>query len=175
MKERLTTDNPTTNTKNMLNLAYAKDGYVYLRYGVNDVNLCDYVSEFATKQGCNYTANEILEGACLECDCEVNLLYCLAVQAAELRERLKYYEDLDEQGQLIRPPCKVGDIVYWQTPYGIEELTVDLIKIIGNQEIRIRARRFVKEIVYFSLEHFGKTVFLTREEAQAKLKEGVQR
>ena len=80
----------------MLNLAYAKSGEVYLRYGVDDINLCDYVSELAKNKGCDYTAKEIMEGACLECECEVNLLYCLAVQAAELRGRLKYYEDLEE-------------------------------------------------------------------------------
>ena len=112
MRKRLTNDNPTSNTETMLNLAYAKDGNVYLRYGVDDINLCDYVSDLATNKGCNYTSNEIMEGACLECDCCVNLLYCLAVQAAELRERLKHYEDLEEQGQLFVPPCKVGDTVY---------------------------------------------------------------
>lgn len=31
---------------------------------------------------------------------------------AELRERLKYYEDLEEQGRLLVLPCKVGDTVY---------------------------------------------------------------
>ncbi|MBQ7900824.1 MAG: hypothetical protein IJ365_02515 [Clostridia bacterium] len=99
--KRLTNDNPTTNTETMINLAYAKNGNVYLRYGTDDMDLCDYVSALATNKGCNYTSTEIMEGACLECDCEVNLLYCLAVQAAELRERLKYYEDLEEQGRLI--------------------------------------------------------------------------
>ncbi len=111
-EKRLVNDNPTTNTETMLNLAYAKDGNVYLRYGTDDMNLCDYVSALATNKGCNYTSTEIMEGACLECDCEVNLLYCLAVQAAELRERLKYYEDLEEQGRMIISPCKVGADVY---------------------------------------------------------------
>ncbi len=31
---------------------------------------------------------------------------------AELREKLKYYEDLEEQGRLLVLPCKVGDTVY---------------------------------------------------------------
>ena len=31
---------------------------------------------------------------------------------AELREKLKYYEDLEEQGRLLVLPCKVGDVVY---------------------------------------------------------------
>lgn len=72
---------------------------------------------------------------------------------------------------VIVPPCKVGDNVYAITPFGIETFVVDLIKIIGNQQIRIRVRRFVKEIVYYSPESFGKTVFLTRAEAEKALKE----
>ena len=31
---------------------------------------------------------------------------------AELREKLKYYEDLEEQGRLLVLHCKVGDTVY---------------------------------------------------------------
>ncbi|MBQ4160571.1 MAG: hypothetical protein IJD83_06525 [Clostridia bacterium] len=175
MRDRLTMDSPTTNTGNVLNLAYAKDGNVYLRYGVEDVNLCDYVSNFATKQGCNYTPNEIMEGACLECDCEVNLLYCLAVQAAELRERLKYYEDLEEQGRLIVPPCKVGDKVYVvdYTRLGnmIFDCTIEEISHFTygtyyylNWGLHIPRFKACQE------NSFGKTVFLTKEEAEQALK-----
>lgn len=31
---------------------------------------------------------------------------------ADLREKLKYYEDADEQGLLLRLPCKVGDEIF---------------------------------------------------------------
>lgn len=31
---------------------------------------------------------------------------------ADLREKLKYYEDAEEQGLLLKLPCKVGDTVY---------------------------------------------------------------
>lgn len=31
---------------------------------------------------------------------------------ADLRERLKEYEDLEEQGKLVKLPCVVGDIVH---------------------------------------------------------------
>ena len=31
---------------------------------------------------------------------------------AELREKLKMYEDLEEQGKLIKLPCRIGDILY---------------------------------------------------------------
>lgn len=30
-----------------------------------------------------------------------------------LAEKLKYYEDLEEQGRLLVLPCKIGDSLYW--------------------------------------------------------------
>lgn len=34
------------------------------------------------------------------------------VTIQEVLNKLKYYEDLEEQGRLIELPCKVGDTVY---------------------------------------------------------------
>lgn len=55
--------------------------------------------------GCPYHQNTY--GCCFE-DGE---LYWLK-DVAELLEELKSYKDLEEQGLLVRLPCKVGDIVY---------------------------------------------------------------
>ena len=69
--------------------------------------------------------------------------------------KLKDFEDLDEQGLLLRLPCKVGDTVYYilgipkETPCVIENCTFELSDI----------------------HRIGKTLFLTQEEAEAKLKE----
>lgn len=38
--------------------------------------------------------------------------YCNLWAMAELREKLKMYEDLEEQGKLIKLPCTIGDILY---------------------------------------------------------------
>lgn len=70
-------------------------------------------------------------------------------------EKLADYEDLEEQGRLIKLPCKVGDDVYYilgipnKTPCTIDKCTFELSDI----------------------NKIGKTLFLTREEAEAKLKE----
>ncbi len=117
---RLTTDNPTNNTQRMLNYAYDKDGRVFLSYGngEEDIDLCDYISQEAADKGCHYTPEEVMEGACVECDCPLAILYCVAVQAAELRGRLKEYEDHTER-QIPKPPefwgngCdEDGNIIY---------------------------------------------------------------
>lgn len=37
----------------------------------------------------------------MECDCEVAVLYAIAVQAAELREKLRLYEDINPSPQAL--------------------------------------------------------------------------
>jgi len=92
---RLTTDEPKNNTETMLNYAYGKDGNACLRYadGQENVDLCEYISKRAKEKGCEVEPGDLMEGACMECDCELAILYTVAVQAAELRGRLKMYED----------------------------------------------------------------------------------
>lgn len=118
--KRLTTDKPSNNTETMLNYAYAKDGYVHLSYadGEEDIRLTEYLCRVAHEIGCEFATEEnILNGdTCLECDCKVSILNVLAIQAAELRERLKKYEDAEEQGLLVRLPCKVGEYEPMQRP-----------------------------------------------------------
>ncbi len=71
-----------------------------------------------------------------------------------LLEKLGGYEDLEEQGRLIKLPCKVGDTVY-------------LIK--SNETILER----VADMMFLGVlwEEFGKEWFLAKSEAEAKLKE----
>lgn len=86
-------------------------------------------------------------GASSECDdCEITTSVC---------EKLGEYEDLEEQGRLIKLPCKVGTDIYYilgipnETPCVIESCVFELSDI----------------------QKIGKTVFLTKSEAEAKLKE----
>ena len=93
---KLVTDDPKNNLENMLNYAYAKNGKVFFRMidGVDEVDICDYISEIAqSEHGCAMTPDDVYEGGCTECGCEIAILYAVAGQAAELRARLKEYED----------------------------------------------------------------------------------
>ena len=74
-------------------------------------------------------------------------------------ERLKHYEDLEEQGRLIELPCKVGDIV-WRIATQHNNYDDSPYKIVMQSSFRLDY-----------LNEMGKTVFLTKEEAEAKLKE----
>ena len=93
----LVNDKPTCNVEILLNYAYVKDGEVYLRYANSkaDVNLAEYICHLAAEKGCgHHTKEEVLNGeVCLACDCEIAILNTVATQAAELRERLRKYED----------------------------------------------------------------------------------
>lgn len=99
---------------------------------------------------------------------------------ANLRETLKKYEDLKEQGRLIKLPCKVGDVVY-RIDIGAMKPVIPLrvveyrFKIVGNcirEKICCSDDFLCKQpsIIYYA-EDIGNKVFLTKSEAEAKLKE----
>lgn len=70
-------------------------------------------------------------------------------------KELAKYEDAEEQGLLLRLPCKVGTDVYYilgipnETPCTIDSCVFELSDV----------------------HKIGESLFLTREEAEAKLKE----
>ena len=137
-------------------------------------------------------------GASRRCnDCELTSSVC---------EKLGKYENLEEQGLLLRLPCKVGDTVYVDStilPIEDMECYEDIDnKIPAYFQGRVVSFRFAKrnwmkiavktkwlhewiddetgpESDYIECEKnftillsmIGKTVFLTREEVEAKLKE----
>ena len=85
-------------------------------------------------------------------------------------EKLADYEDLDEQGLLLRLPCKVGTSVYMvEQDCGGD--TLDCMR--GDCEGCPYLYSFVEENKFdaYMLENIGKTVFLTQAEAEQKLKE----
>lgn len=91
-------------------------------------------------------------------------------QLAEWLEKSKEYQQLEEQGRLVKLPCKIGDEVYNITWWDdVQEKVVVKGKIYCRT---VRKHKVTKSIFsYFDILEFGKTVFLTRKEAEAKLKE----
>lgn len=87
-------------------------------------------------------------------------------------EKLAYYEDLDEQGKLPKLPCKVEDTLYEISMGKIINLTVNEISIFrmkGEKIINVKCQNNDEFRNYVERE-FGKTVFLTKSEAEAELK-----
>ena len=113
----------------------------------------------------------------------ITLFYHHLWAMADLHSRLKEYEDLEEQGLLLRLPCKVGDTIYRINQYAKEPIiSMKVLQVrfgelyIGNKFLRIDAinDEDMGEFCYLQ-DEIGKTVFLTKEEAEqalTKMKEG---
>ena len=84
--------------------------------------------------------------------------------------KLKEYEDLEEQGRLVKLPCKIGtevyDITWWDN---VQEKVV----VKGKAYYRTVHKHKITKLpfTYSDIDNFGKTVFLTKSEAEQKLKE----
>ncbi len=73
----------------------------------------------------------------------------------EIYEKLATYEDLEEQGKLLKLPCEIGHKVYM------------IYQFCGEGAWEIEEHKIRLE----DLEDISKTVFLTKEEAEKALKE----
>ena len=76
------------------------------------------------------------------------------------RDELKHYEDLKEQGLLIKLPCAIGDDLY---------ITSSRVDGKGH----VRRLTLTHSNVGNILRRLGNDVFLTREEAEKALKERI--
>ena len=118
-------------------------------------------------------------GVAFTFDLYINCLPSEAEKILKVAEKLKEYEELEEQGLLLQFPCRVGDKIFLDfAGFGkdIDEFTV--------KDFHLDCFEDGEVILFCDYEsddkalsgqidvmNFGKTVFLTREEAEAKLKE----
>ena len=100
-------------------------------------------------------------------------------------KKLSEYETAEEEGRLVVLPCKVGDTVWVIThPFNVlddfdfyedahDEIYESYISSVtfyeDSNQYRIYTKDFIK--AYFMECDFGKSIFLTREEAEKALKE----
>ena len=104
--------------------------------------------------------------------------------ADKILTKLADYEDLEEQGLLVRLPCKVGDDVYIiPSPpiyglnifYGCENVNrvyhqhIESITFAGSHWYATGRNEYKEKVLNDTA--FGTTWFLTREEAEKKLEE----
>ena len=102
------------------------------------------------------------------------------VSTREMIDKLGAYEDAEEQGLLLRLPCKVGDIVYklWYEPCHFGETYPDAYGCSGCEDECDLKRKIFEftvpstEWILQNMKNFGKCVwFLTRVEAEKALAE----
>lgn len=140
--------------------------------------------ERLTERNPSWIDDELWESAC-EPDCEeIDAVY----------RKLKEYEDLEEHGRLVKLPCKVEDKVYLidrdeNNKFKVCEgkwKQVSLVQTSKDGSFNLRGEisydkydcfyddgRTMKHGMYVGQERtkIGKFVFLTKSEAEAKLKE----
>ena len=122
------------------------------------------------------TYNEKREFECGEyCDsCSQGEGNCKTVE--NMIKKLATYEDLEEQGLLVRLPCKVGDTV-WDNDFGYPESYEIKAFSYGYCDSYVEPDIEDEIIFYyenctgsitgaFPMSEIGKTIFLTREEAE---------
>ena len=97
------------------------------------------------------------EYPCNSCNVEVCYRRCykMTLWAEKANEKLSEYETADEEGRLVVLPCKVGTRVY------------EIYQFCGYGAWEIEEHKIKLE----DLDKIGKTVFLTRGEAEKVLKE----
>ena len=91
--------------------------------------------------------------------------------------RLAAYEDAEEEGRLVVLPCKVGDVVSvarsMVDPIFLLTGKVTSFIISSDGTYGVAAAEYdQRRPEIWDIQKFGKTIFLTREEAEAALKEG---
>lgn len=121
---------------------------------VADMNYND-----AEKFDSNDSVENYMKANCIKCAEEHE-------QLAEWLEELKSYKEAEEQGLLVRLPCKVGDTMYdiVGKPLRIVEHKVDAF--------RIDKKGFHLQIINGVLEKKQEAkVYFSREEAKKKLEE----
>jgi hypothetical protein len=97
----------------------------------------------------------------------------LKMSKAEMAKEIRAWRNSEEQGLLVRLPCKVGDIMFRinkgaKNP--VIELTVTQIDITTRSYNLEVIDRECGELMCFKSD-IGRTIFLTREEAEKKLEE----
>jgi hypothetical protein len=122
-----------------------------------------------------FDINNPMRAVCIKSaeDCE---------QLAEWLEKFKEYQQLEEQGRLVKLPCKVGDTV-WDNDCGRPCAYTITAFSFGECEEYICEPVTTKEVVFyyanssgsitgsFAESEIGKSVFLNKSEAEAKLRE----
>lgn len=91
----------------------------------------------------------------MELNIDKDILMNQTQEIKRLNGVIAEYERLEEQGLFLRLPCKVGDTVYSVVKDGLQ-----IIELEFSLDFYARRKR-----------DFGKTVFLTKEEAEHALKQ----
>lgn len=110
-------------------------------------------------------------------DLQLNLEFDELNKVTSALNKLAHYEDMEETGRLKIFPCSIGDTIWIPLRDGgrfTGKIVEDKVQMIGftSKGIRIKARNHHAHNITLKL---GEAVFLTKEAAEAALKEREKR
>ena len=147
----------------MERLTYFKDGYWRVNFSGVQYQ-ADFVDRLAAYEDTGLTPEEIK--APFTEDAMINLAaQALGVEPSRLRE----IAEADKDGRCVVLPCKVGDTVWRIVRDGEPHITRDEVRDMYFADDMTPCVELVGGRVTFT-EKFGKTVFLSREEAEKALR-----
>lgn len=148
----------------MERMTYFKDGYWRVNFSGVQYQ-ADFVDRLAAYEDTGLTPEEIK--APFTEDTMINLAaQALGVEPSRLRE----LAEADKDGRCVVLPCKVGDTVWRIVRDGEPHITRDEVRDMYFEDDMTLCVELVGGRVTFT-EKFGKTVFLSREEAEKALRE----
>lgn len=183
--ERLTSDKQTSDM-NIFELAYNscyadKNHNARYRDYELDIDSRELIKNLA-KDMCNEDLSNMsdeefdeymAEMLSVEVDSQIGLLalfYRNLWAMADLREKLKYYEDLEEQDRLLKLPCTIGDTVYLVGYRVVKARVYGIAEQSGADRFSFEVYTDVDLYEKIALEDYGDSWFTTKSEAEAKLK-----
>lgn len=142
----------------------------------------DEIIEHCNRNSKNYERNVPLDVLQSQPLTNTTKLYWEHKQVSEYLKELKQYRDLEEQGRLVKLPCKVGNIVWQIMVVGVQGKNIQydifravVTKISADYQMNFLLstitedeKRYRNEVTSTAI---GDTMFFTKSEAEAKLKE----
>ena len=145
-------------------------GYRYHNDEFMDSGVAKFFNRLSAYEDTGLTPEEIkeLRELCTDEVAELARTLHKAIESGEV-DHLRDLLQAEKEGRMVLLPCKVGDTVWVIWGKDVIYYIVDRIHILANNQVQIRAKHHVIDNVYLYPDMFGKTVFLTREEAEAAL------
>lgn len=144
--------------------------YNHCRYRLDEVAARLAAYEDTGLEPCDYKTMKAAMEQCEEAKKQLTEL--IGIIGGRGFKRIRELAEADNEGRLVVLPCKVGDTVWYRTY--TKNATVDLgmkpHKVIALSAYVVTEGEFAS--VGVPVEHFGKSAFLAREEAERALKEG---
>ena len=85
-------------------------------------------------------------------------------------DKLAIYEDLEEQGRLLKLPCKIGDTIWNYSYFGLRDYKVTYMGFDKDGLLYFDCESGITYSFRCYLKDFKDKIFLTKSEAEAKLK-----